>query len=318
MFLRLLHAFLSCRLSQLTALLCSLCMLFLAACAVQASGGAGTAGPEDSGPVRLRLAAGIDADMLPVLRMPIAGREESFVIDTGSDAGLHVTDAFRRRMGGQLVPEGVSRSRDLAGQVNEARTFRMAPVDIGGLRFPAARIVELKPWGLRLSGDAPSEPPERMVMGRGFLQGKALLLALRSGRAEIMEGGAARPHLDLAGWRRVAMVDSDEGPVIAVRSAERVLHLVVDTAATVPVVKRDSVSGLLEASCARLLDGLADDDCATAPLTVGPDGAALGFDAMVVDTDLGGFGADGVLGGSFLTTHDVLIDFQAEELYVSP
>jgi len=103
---------------------------------------------------------------LPIERLTINNHEDTFIIDTGSGIGLHVTDKFQHRIKEKLNKTGSIRTIDLTGKTAELKSYRIDNIEIGNLTFENLTVAELKPWGLTLTAE--SSGSHKMVLGRDF------------------------------------------------------------------------------------------------------------------------------------------------------
>ncbi|WP_247997785.1 hypothetical protein [Brucella tritici] len=264
-----------------------------------------------------RLSARLNEKGLPVIDIPILGKLESVIIDTGSDTALHINEDTRLRLGTSLIKAGSIRTMDIAGKVNQLQSYRITSLPIGDINFTNLLAADLKPWGLNFAPNNPSDiNASEMVIGRTFFKGKAILLDYKAGFIEIMSPESGVKYVNKHGFYHWDMSDSKDGLIVEIKSEEKPLRFIVDTATTVTLIKKSSVNNEKRIACSSILASLDDDTCNAISIPNGTDMHDKQIEAVVVDSDFSGLNADGILGANFLLSNPILIDFSTSQLYM--
>ncbi|KAF1051998.1 MAG: hypothetical protein GAK43_02150 [Stenotrophomonas maltophilia] len=266
----------------------------------------------------LRLPFHLDGASLPVLSLELGGARQVFHLDTSSLEALHLDRALLANIPGLTLSAEKRRSTDLTGKVYLDDRFRIARLDVDGLRFDNVDGVTLTPWGKTLSPDG--HLPSTMAIGLGLFKDKALLIDYR--QRQLSVAAQARPLIiGQTGWIDLPLQLTEEGVVLHMAQGAGRYDLILDTGASLSVLFKQAGARPFTplAACQTLLAGLDFSGCQATTLHFAEPGLErLSLGAMVLDGDYGHLDMHGLLGSNFFEHFAVLLDFPGERLLIRP
>lgn len=249
------------------------------------------------------------ANGTPVVQMDLNGKTLPFVLDTGASTSLHLTPEVAESLPGLAYTGRQRKSIDLAGKIHASDEFLVPALTVNGLPFAAMQGVILTPWGLLL-GEQKGLPANMSVLGLNFFADKRVVLDLPAGTLQISAGNGAAPP---AGWLAMPYERIDEGLLLHLADGKKTYRLVLDTAASVSIIKSSAAEAAshVEKCAFKLGPGR---PCRTITLSL-PGGKSISPLLMALPDE---FKADGILGTDFFQQMPVLFDLQHQMLYLRP
>lgn len=248
----------------------------------------------------------------PYVYLPINGQRTQFMLDTGSNIAIHLNKDIAESVVGLRFNGRNVRSIDLAGNVSETEEFIIPNLQIDRMLFRDLKGVIRKPWGLQLGGGSGSPNQNSSVLGIGFFESKKFILDLPNRSLTIFE--ADEDWSDRSSkWISIPFHHISEGIAVNLKGHSANYQMILDSAATVSMVKSSSVKPSAKLTkCS--FDLGPDRNCQTLEMVV-QDKQRLHPILMDMPTE---FGADGILGADFFALLAVAIDMPNRRIFLLP
>lgn len=248
---------------------------------------------------------------LPVVDLKLNEKTVPFVLDLGSNISLHLTPEVARGITGLEYTGKKIKSVDLSGTINESDEFVVSKLVVNSLPFSHLKGVIFSPWGLSL-GKQKGLDSDISVLGLNFFEGKKILLNF-SGKTVLIsdeDGEISKPMTD---WTPVPYEKVDEGLIFKISNGKNVYRMVLDSAATISMVK---VSVAEKGSQIDKCDFDLGPQRVCRSINLPLPGATILKPILIELPDE--FHADGILGTDFFKKILVLIDLQNHLIYMKP
>lgn len=248
---------------------------------------------------------------LPQVALTIAGEDRVFTLDTGSKRGLHLPMELINKLPNKTELAHKMQSQDLSGNITESRAFIVSALTLGSFDFHNVDILEYKEWGYVLSNsDAPSQPPQEPqfpVIGLGLFADNTLTLNFPENKIIISDDAPFSPPHD-ENWTPLPFILGDEGIVISMTDHIKDYQMILDSAATLSLIKEQSLSP-------KTVKLNHNDDYHSVAVTV-KNNSTSNVNAIVLDNLPDEFHSDGLLGVDFLSKNVLIIDFKQQKLWI--
>ena len=245
---------------------------------------------------------------IPVVTLRVAGRDLQFMLDTGASSAFYLDHDTELAIPGASRTGKVRKSFDLAGVVAENYEIAVDDLAVDGMHFHCLLGRTFKPWGPGHEG--PAAPPQISVLGLSFFDNKRILFDFPEKQLIIWDADGEQPS-QVANWQSIPFERAGEGLIVAFTGGQHLYRLMLDSASTTSILKRDSVKiGDLGQSCNPQLDQKA----LCSQLSVSLDGRqpiTLNFTDLPPD-----FNADGMVGREFFDKYQVYVDNKARVMRV--
>ncbi len=246
----------------------------------------------------------------PYIYLPINGHRTQFMLDTGSNISIHLNKDIAESIEGLRFNGRTVRSIDLAGNVSDTEEFIIPNLQIDKMLFHDLKGVIRKPWGLQLGAESDTSNQHSSVLGLGFFKGKKLILDLAHRSLSIFE--ADENWIDRSSkWIAIPFHHISEGMVVNLRGHGASYQMILDSAATLSMVKSSSVKPSTRlAKCS--FDLGPERNCQTLEMVL-QNKRRLHPILMDMPNE---FGADGILGTDFLAQLAVAIDMPNRRIFL--
>ncbi len=248
---------------------------------------------------------------VPAVDLTIDGKAQRFLLDTGAQAAMHLSEQVATQVAGLKRTGGKARSMDLTGKVQEADRFLISEMVVNGMKFSNTEGVMLIPWGLSI-GAGPAPHKGRSVVGMRFFAGHAVLFDFAANTLEMRDQGEASTPTE-PGWQTLPFEYGEDGLIVTLGNARASYRLALDSAANISTIKSKSVDGADKVSACKLDFG-PGRSCRQVTLTLA-DGAPLAPYLMDLPDQ---FTADGILGSDYFQRFRVFLNLKKRILMVRP
>ncbi len=243
---------------------------------------------------------------IPVAQLTIDGATFPFTFDIGSSRTVHLTRDVMAKIPGLRLTGRKQRSADLAGKVREEEEFVIPDLVINGVSFGEVTGVSYEAWGLSIGREA--GPPPHSVIGLGLFAQQPFIY---DQSARTLRFGAP---LDAGqGWQALPHERVHEGIVTTLSNGRASYRLVFDSAASISLVKPQSVEAQKDDTAPCDLFG-PGKPCRTVSLAL-PGGGAVKPYLMPLPEF---FQPDGIVGADFFGQRAVYVDLANGKVAVRP
>lgn len=255
-------------------------------------------------------------DGLPVVQVTLGSIKADFLLDTGGAAAITVPPPLIVPSAGVMKLAETIKATDASGAIHEVNRLKVKQAYIGGANVGALDGLVNYSWGLSL--DKSSGEPEvtkKGIVGLKAFEKHGVVFDLGRGKLIVMEPNESPEMSDQ--WSSAPLTVDRRGAVVTMSLNGKDAQLVLDSAATMTVMKRGAAP----------LTG-ANDVCKGKPAEAGICGATTFRDASLGNGKLkrvefmvvamGPLPFDGMLGIDFFKSHVVYLDFANGRLHYRP
>ncbi|AHN25200.1 hypothetical protein GAPWK_0623 [Gilliamella apicola] len=249
---------------------------------------------------------------LPLIMINYQGEKIQMILDTGSNIALHLPMDLINKIPNKIENSEKIRSVDLLGNITEIKSFVIDRLSLNSFVFNNVKVAEYKKWGLIISSDQTNKSEntneDKYVIGLGLFDG--YVLTINYPESNITISNDISTYLN-PNWIAIPFDLNDEGLVVKLSDGVKNYRMVLDTGATVSIIKEESLSPF------------------TSKLTVPEnnfryislemkDIASDKVKAIIIDSLPDEFQSDGLLGTDFFSKNRVKIDFRNKKMWIQP
>ena len=250
---------------------------------------------------------------LPLIMMDFQGEKITMTLDTGSKIALHLPMDLINKIPNKTENSEKIRSIDLSGGVTELKSFIVNKLELNSFTFNKVQVVEYKDWGLVISSDPTIDDSEdtdedKPVIGLGLFDGYVLTINYPESNITISDDTSTDLNPN---WVAIPFDLNGEGLVVNLSDGIKNYKMVLDTGATVSLIKQQSLSP----KSITISDP--EDDFKAISLDVN-NVANDSVLPIIIDSFPNEFQSDGLLGADFLSKNRVKIDFKNKQMWIQP
>ena len=249
---------------------------------------------------------------LPLIMINYQGEKIQMILDTGSNIALHLPMDLINKIPNKMENSEKIRSVDLLGNITEIKSFVIDRLSLNSFVFNNVKVAEYKKWGLIISSDQTNKSEntneDKYVIGLGLFDG--YVLTINYPESNITISNDISTYLN-PNWIAIPFDLNDEGLVVKLSDGVKNYRMVLDTGATVSIIKEESLSPF------------------TSKLTVPENNfryislemkgiASDKVKAIIIDSLPDVFQSDGLLGTDFFSKNRVKIDFRNKKMWIQP
>ncbi|OTQ31956.1 hypothetical protein B6D19_07370 [Gilliamella apicola] len=249
---------------------------------------------------------------LPLIMINYQGEKIQMILDTGSNIALHLPMDLINKIPNKIENSEKIRSVDLLGNITEIKLFVIDRLSLNSFVFNNVKVAEYKKWGLIISSDQTNKSEntneDKYVIGLGLFDG--YVLTINYPESNITISNDISTYLN-PNWIAIPFDLNDEGLVVKLSDGIKNYRMVLDTGATVSIIKEESLSPF------------------TSKLTVPENNfryislemkgiASDKVKAIIIDSLPDEFQSDGLLGTDFFSKNRVKIDFRNKKMWIQP
>ena len=250
---------------------------------------------------------------LPLIMMDFQGEKIAMTLDTGSKIALHLPMDLINKIPNKTENSEKIRSIDLSGGVTELKSFIVNKLELNSFTFNKVQVVEYKDWGLVISSDPTIDDSEdtdedKPVIGLGLFDGYVLTINYPESNLTLSDDTSTDLNPN---WVAIPFDLNDEGLVVTLSDGIKNYKMVLDTGATVSLIKQQSLSP----ESIKISDP--EDNFKSISLDVN-NVANDSVLPIIIDSFPNEFQSDGLLGADFLSKNRVKIDFKNKQMWIQP
>ena len=250
---------------------------------------------------------------LPLIMMDFQGEKIAMTLDTGSKIALHLPMDLINKIPNKTENSEKIRSIDLSGGVTELKSFIVNKLELNSFTFNKVQVVEYKDWGLVISSDPTIDDSEdtdedKPVIGLGLFDGYVLTINYPESNITISDDTSTDLNPN---WVAIPFDLNGEGLVVNLSDGIKNYKMVLDTGATVSLIKEQSLSP----ESIKISDP--EDNFKSISLDVN-NVANDSVLPIIIDSFPNEFQSDGLLGADFLSKNRVKIDFKNKQMWIQP
>ncbi len=250
---------------------------------------------------------------LPLIMMDFQGEKIAMTLDTGSKIALHLPMDLINKIPNKTENSEKIRSIDLSGGVTELKSFIVNKLELNSFTFNKVQVVEYKDWGLVISSDPTIDDSEdtdedKPVIGLGLFDGYVLTINYPESNLTLSDDTSTDLNPN---WVAIPFDLNDEGLVVTLSDGIKNYKMVLDTGATVSLIKEQSLSS----ESIKISDP--EDNFKSISLDVN-NVANDSVLPIIIDSFPNEFQSDGLLGADFLSKNRVKIDFKNKQMWIQP
>ena len=249
---------------------------------------------------------------LPLIMINYQDEKIQMILDTGSNIALHLPMDLINKIPNKMENSEKIRSTDLSGSVTELRSFIIDKLVLNSFTFNKVQVVEYKDWGLYISSDQTNNSEDtnedKPVIGLGLFDDYVLTINYPESNITISDDIATNLTPQ---WIAIPFDLNGEGLVVNLSDGIKNYKMVLDTGATVSLIKQQSLSP----KSITISDP--EDDFKAISLDVN-NVANDSVLPIIIDSFPNEFQADGLLGADFLSKNRVKIDFKNKQMWIQP
>ena len=249
---------------------------------------------------------------LPLIMINYQGEKIQMILDTGSNIALHLPMDLINKIPNKMENSEKIRSVDLLGNITEIKLFVIDRLSLNSFVFNNVKVAEYKKWGLIISSDQTNKSEntneDKYVIGLGLFDD--YVLTINYPESNITISNDISTYLN-PNWIAIPFDLNDEGLVVKLSDGVKNYRMVLDTGATVSIIKEESLSPF------------------TSKLTVPENNfryislemkgiASDKVKAIIIDSLPDEFQSDGLLGTDFFSKNRVKIDFRNKKMWIQP
>ena len=250
---------------------------------------------------------------LPLIMMDFQGEKITMTLDTGSKIALHLPMDLINKIANKTENSEKIRTIDLSGGVTELKSFIVNKLELNSFTFNKVQVVEYKDWGLVISSDPTIDDSEdtdedKPVIGLGLFDGYVLTINYPESNITISDDTSTDLNPN---WVAIPFDLNDEGLVVTLSDGIKNYKMVLDTGATVSLIKEQSLSP----ESIKISD---PEDYFKSILLNVNNVANDSVLPMIIDSIPDEFQSDGLLGADFFSKNRVKIDFKNKQMWIQP
>ena len=249
---------------------------------------------------------------LPSIMINYQGEKIQMILDTGSNIALHLPMDLINKIPNKMENSEKIRSTDLSGNVTELRSFIIDKLVLNSFTFNKVQVVEYKDWGLYISSDQTNNSEDtnedKPVIGLGLFDDYVLTINYPESNITISDDIATNLTPQ---WIAIPFDLNGEGLVVNLSDGIKNYKMVLDTGATVSLIKEQSLSS----ESIKISDP--EDNFKSISLDVN-NVANDSVLPIIIDSFPNEFQSDGLLGADFLSKNRVKIDFKNKQMWIQP
>ena len=249
---------------------------------------------------------------LPLIMINYQGEKIQMILDTGSNIALHLPMDLINKIPNKMENSEKIRSVDLLGNITEIKSFVIDRLSLNSFVFNNVKVAEYKKWGLIISSDQTNKSEntneDKYVIGLGLFDG--YVLTINYPESNITISNDISTYLN-PNWIAIPFDLNDEGLVVKLSDGIKNYRMVLDTGATVSIIKEESLSPFTSILTvpennfryiSLEMKGIASDK----------------VKAIIIDSLPDEFQSDGLLGTDFFSKNRVKIDFRNKKMWIQP
>ena len=249
---------------------------------------------------------------LPLIMINYQGEKIQMILDTGSNIALHLPMDLINKIPNKMENSEKIRSVDLLGNITEIKSFVIDRLSLNSFVFNNVKVAEYKKWGLIISSDQTNKSEntneDKYVIGLGLFDG--YVLTINYPESNITISNDISTYLN-PNWIAIPFDLNDEGLVVKLSDGIKNYRMVLDTGATVSIIKEESLSPFSKKLTvpennfryiSLEMKGIASDK----------------VKAIIIDSLPDEFQSDGLLGTDFFSKNRVKIDFRNKKMWIQP
>ena len=249
---------------------------------------------------------------LPLIMINYQGEKIQMILDTGSNIALHLPMDLINKIPNKMENSEKIRSVDLLGNITEIKSFVIDRLSLNSFVFKNVKVAEYKKWGLIISSDQTNKSEntneDKYVIGLGLFDDYVLTINYPESNITISDDIATNLTPQ---WIAIPFDLNGEGLVVNLSDGIKNYKMVLDTGATVSLIKQQSLSP----KSITISDP--EDDFKAISLDVN-NVANDSVLPIIIDSFPNEFQADGLLGADFLSKNRVKIDFKNKQMWIQP
>ena len=249
---------------------------------------------------------------LPLIMINYQGEKIQMILDTGSNIALHLPMDLINKIPNKMENSEKIRSTDLSGSVTELRSFIIDKLVLNSFTFNKVQVVEYKDWGLYISSDQTNNSEDtnedKPVIGLGLFDDYVLTINYPESNITISDDIATNLTPQ---WIAIPFDLNGEGLVVNLSDGIKNYKMVLDTGATVSLIKQQSLSP----KSITISDPEEDFKAISLDVNNVANDSVL---PIIIDSFPNEFQADGLLGADFLSKNRVKIDFKNKQMWIQP
>ena len=249
---------------------------------------------------------------LPLIMINYQGEKIQMILDTGSNISLHLPMDLINKIPNKMENSEKIRSTDLSGSVTELRSFIIDKLVLNSFTFNKVQVVEYKDWGLYISSDQTNNSEDtnedKPVIGLGLFDDYVLTINYPESNITISDDIATNLTPQ---WIAIPFDLNGEGLVVNLSDGIKNYKMVLDTGATVSLIKQQSLSP----KSITISDPKDDFKAISLDVNNVANDSVL---PIIIDSFPNEFQADGLLGADFLSKNRVKIDFKNKQMWIQP
>lgn len=254
---------------------------------------------------------------LPSIIMDFQGEKIPLILDTGSKEALHLPIALINKIPNKTENSEKVRSIDLSGNIKEVRSFIVDRLELDSFIFNNIQVLEYKSWGLFISSDLTRSNPdkeeidaENAVIGLGLFKDYVLTINYPENKITISDSINISDDLN-KNWISIPFYLNRNGLVINMFDGLNNYEMILDTGATVSIIKEESLSPF----SSKFFEP--EDNFRYISLEM-TDVASDKIKAIIIDSLPDEFESDGIIGFNFFRKNIVKIDFRNKQMWIHP
>ena len=249
---------------------------------------------------------------LPSIMINYQGEKIQMILDTGSNIALHLPMDLINKIPNKMENSEKIRSTDLSGNVTELRSFIIDKLVLNSFTFNKVQVVEYKDWGLYISSDQTNNSEDtnedKPVIGLGLFDDYVLTINYPESNITISDDIATNLTPQ---WIAIPFDLNGEGLVVNLSDGIKNYKMVLDTGATVSLIKQQSLSP----KSITISDPKDDFKAISLDVNNVANDSVL---PIIIDSFPNEFQSDGLLGADFLSKNRVKIDFKNKQMWIQP
>ena len=249
---------------------------------------------------------------LPLIMINYQGEKIQMILDTGSNIALHLPMDLINKIPNKMENSEKIRSTDLSGSVTELRSFIIDKLVLNSFTFNNVQVVEYKDWGLYISSDQTNNSEDtnedKPVIGLGLFDDYVLTINYPESNITISDDIATNLTPQ---WIAIPFDLNGEGLVVNLSDGIKNYKMVLDTGATVSLIKQQSLSP----KSITISDPEEDFKAISLDVNNVANDSVL---PIIIDSFPNEFQSDGLLGADFLSKNRVKIDFKNKQMWIQP
>ena len=249
---------------------------------------------------------------LPLIMINYQGEKIQMILDTGSNIALHLPMDLINKIPNKMENSEKIRSVDLLGNITEIKSFVIDRLSLNSFVFKNVKVAEYKKWGLIISSENTNKSEntneDKYVIGLGLFDDYVLTINYPESNITISDDIATNLTPQ---WIAIPFDLNGEGLVVNLSDGIKNYKMVLDTGATVSLIKQQSLSP----KSITISDP--EDDFKAISLDVN-NVANDSVLPIIIDSFPNEFQSDGLLGADFLSKNRVKIDFKNKQMWIQP